>query len=212
MRTNRRAFGILTITLVLAAFAAEVPAGSSPGQPDDWPCQQALVPEISAAVVWDGPTVAGLDWRADPAVAAVVERILPASVDQTTVERALDGLLAARPPAQHDQALTLVFAGVLERLNRDRGQLIAGIQRYARDQSRRAESISRSLDEMVRLERESAEPAATEARDLKAGLELQERAFDDRERAIQYLCHRPVVIEERLGLLARTISGLLSGS
>ena len=34
----------------------------------DWPCEQALVPEVAAAVVWDGPSVEGLGdrWAEDP--------------------------------------------------------------------------------------------------------------------------------------------------
>ena len=74
-----RRFAILLGALTcLVSFAV----GAAPRNVDpNWPCQQALVPEIAAATVWSGPPVEGIgDWHADPAVAALVERAAPRSV------------------------------------------------------------------------------------------------------------------------------------
>lgn len=105
--------------------------------------------------------------------------------------------------------LALAFAGVLEVLNQDRATLIDGIKRYARDQSRRAEALGQQLDRMVQLEKDDSDAAALARQELKKQLTIEERAFDERERAIPFLCTRPVAVERRLGFLARTISGHL---
>ena len=52
--TIRRTGHALFILLCAATVHAE------PADLRDWPCEQALVPEVSAAVVWDGPSIEGL--------------------------------------------------------------------------------------------------------------------------------------------------------
>jgi hypothetical protein len=44
---------------------------------EDWPCAQRKVPEISLAAVWSGPPLdeAALNWRTDPGIAGLVERL-----------------------------------------------------------------------------------------------------------------------------------------
>ena len=77
------------------------------------------------------------------------------------------------------------------------------------DQARRAAALGDELDELVRLEKDSS-AAAVQGRDaLKKRLTLEERAFDEREKSLPFLCARPVVVEQRLGFLARTIAGHL---
>lgn len=63
---------------------------------------------------------------------------------------------------------------------------------------------------MVALGRDRSEPAARAREALKQRLALEERVCDEREKSITFLCTRPVVIEQRLGLLARTIAGLMN--
>lgn len=197
-----------SICLLLAASTASVVAQT----PDaDWPCPQALAPEISAAVVWAGPPVDGLDWRADPAVAALVERLSDSRTTEAAAEQAVSDFAAQQGKGERDAKLTLVFAGVLESLNADRSHLIDGIERYSRDQSSRAEAIGKEIDELVRLEQDTSEAAAAKAGELRKRMSLEERAFDQRERSIQFLCQRPVVVEQRLGVLARIIAAHMDG-
>jgi hypothetical protein len=105
--------------------------------------------------------------------------------------------------------LTALFAGVLEVLNQDRAKLIDGIKRYSRDQQRRADALGEKLNDMVRLEQDDSDAARAELAELTRALELEQRVFDEREKFIGYLCARPIVVEQRLGFLARTIAGYL---
>jgi hypothetical protein len=190
--------------------AASTPAHAA-SVPEEWPCEQAYIPEVAAAVVWDGPSVDDLqqDWHELPAVARLVEQLADRRLEREQAETLIEDFAKTQAPAEKDRMLTLVFAGVLETLNLDRKTLLSGILRYARDQQRRAEILDRKLSEMVTLEQENTESAKQRLAELGSTIELEQRSFDDRERTVPHLCTRPTVIESRLGEIARTIAGYL---
>jgi hypothetical protein len=181
------------------------------GRNSDWPCEQALVSEVSAAVVWDGPSVEGLQkrWQDVPAVGALVKEVSSPNVSEEGAKTAIASFATSLKPAEKDHMLTLAFAGVLDQLNADRAMLIDGIKRYSRDQARRAEALGDELDEMVRLEKDPSPGVGQQLAELKKRLDLEQRIFDEREKSIRYLCLRPVAVEQRLGFLARTIAAHL---
>jgi len=177
----------------------------------DWPCEQAYVPEVAAAVVWDGPSVDDLtqDWHAVPAVADLVEKLSNRRLDSEKADGLIEDFAKAQAPDEKDLMLTLAFAGVLNTLNLDRKTLLSGILRYSRDQERRAQILDRKLSEMVILEQENTESSKQKLAELQRTIELEQRSFDDRERSIPHLCTRPRVIEGRIGEIARAIAGYL---
>lgn len=199
-----RVGGLCVLGLLAVQVSAE--SGNPQAQDSDWPCEQILVPQVAAAVIWDGPPVEGIAWRGDPRVADLVSRIAPSSVPLATAESAIADFAKTLSPEKKSGVLTKVFAGLLDTLNRDRATLIDGIRRYARDQAARAENLGGELDRMVQLEKESSPAVEAERAALKARLTMEERVFDERERAFPYLCSRPVAVEQRLGALARAIS------
>lgn len=196
-------------TVVLMSLASGVTATDAANV--SWPCEQALVPEVSFAVVWDGPDPGSLSqsWTADGEVAALVRRLTARGANRDAAETAIDGFAAQQPVASRNQRLTLLFAGVLETLNADRRKLISGIQRYSRDQERRARALDARLAKLVALERETSEDARRRFAELRDRIEIEQRIFDDREQSIPFLCTRPRVVEQRLGELARLIASVL---
>jgi hypothetical protein len=204
------------IAVVLCALALQLTSAMaqvdepSPAAPDpNWPCDQVLVPRVAAAVVWDGPPVDGLAWREVAPVADLVARITPSATSEAAASAAIAAFADGVGAPDRDRLLTLAFAGVLEVLNQDRQVLIEGIKRYSRDQAQRAETLGDELDQLVRLEQDPSAAAAAARDELKKRLTLEERAFDEREKSLPFLCTRPVVVEQRLGFLARTIAGHL---
>lgn len=181
---------------------------ASAGDLEDWPCEQALVSEVEAAVVWDGPDVTAMagEWGQDREVAALAHRLTDRRLDHADDEAEIGRLAATLDSAQHDHRLSLLFAGVLQLLNADRQRLQAGILRYARDQQWRAESLGDDLAEIARLEGDSAPEAQQQLQALQHRVEMEQRMFDERERAIPFLCTRPRVVEQRIGELARAIA------
>jgi len=200
---------VLTLGVSISILSAAPGRTQEVSQDSDWPCDQALVPQIAAAVIWDGAPVEGLAWREVPPVADLVGRITPSTTTEPAAAAAIAVFAAGLRPPDQERMLTLVFAGVLEVLNLDRRQLIDGIKRYSRDQSRRAAALGQELDQLVRLEQDP-DPSAAPRRDaLKQRLVLEERVFDEREKSLPFLCTRPVAVEQRLGFLARTIAELI---
>jgi hypothetical protein len=177
----------------------------------DWPCEQALVPEVSAAVVWDGPdpTPFSDQWASDAEVAGLARRLSARGTDRAHSESLIEAFAEAQPSAERDRRLTLLFAAVLDILNADRGKLLSGILRYSRDQERRARVLDSDLTQMVELEEEGSEEARQRLAELRTRVELEQRVFDDREKSIPFLCTRPRAVEQRIGELARAIASRL---
>ena len=85
---------------VLAGVPAVVPAQAPESAQDpDWPCDQALVPQIAAAVVWDGPPVEGLAWRDAPPVVALVGQVTSPATTEAAATAAIATFAAGLPAA-----------------------------------------------------------------------------------------------------------------
>ncbi len=178
------------------------------GQNPDWPCDQILVPEVPAAVVWAGPSIEGLEtaWQQDAEIEALVKRFSSAGYDTDAADAEVAAFAGRQATADKDHKLTLLFAGVHQTLNEERDKQLEGIMRYSRGQAARADRLSEELDEMVRLQDDPSAEAKQRFSLMEKEMDLKQRIFDEREMFIQHLCTRPVVIEQKLGVLARTIA------
>jgi hypothetical protein len=169
----------------------------------DWPCIQRKVPELSPAAVWQGPPIdAALDtWDEDENVADLVRDIAsrrtPIDEAKTAIAKFAEGL----DPAEGAEKLTSVFAGLFQTLNRERGEIIDGIGRYARKQVALADRIRQ--EQSVISEQSAADPQAANA--LNEQLLAEIRIFNERRQSLAFVCETPVLLEQRLFELARAI-------
>jgi hypothetical protein len=191
--------GLLACLLPPAAGAA--PRGGDP----TWPCQQPLVPALSAGTMWSGPPLDGIgDWHEAPVAAALVARIAPRSVP------AADGTAAiadfnAHLDGDRPRLISLAFAGLLEETNRQRGEVIERIESLAERQRNLADLIARLGAEL------DAMPAAAEGRtELSERLTFTTRAYTELQRTMRYACDVPVQLDARLGAYARALQAGLS--
>ncbi|MBV2101375.1 MAG: hypothetical protein KUF77_20345 [Candidatus Thiodiazotropha sp. (ex Lucina aurantia)] len=177
-------------------------------RPQDWPCEQALVNEIPAAVVWAGPSIAGLEhaWEQDKEVSRLVNRFVVSDYDLDAADAEIAEFSAEQDSSEKDSRLTLLFAGVIQTLNEERKKKLDGIIKYARGQAARANRLSHELDEMIQLQEDPSQAGQERLALMQKEMEIKQRMFDEREAFIQHLCTRPRVIEERLGSLARSIA------
>ncbi|MCP3869292.1 MAG: hypothetical protein GY703_14560 [Gammaproteobacteria bacterium] len=198
----RSAFFLLSMLIVGGAGAGGADS------PEHWPCTQVYVPSIPAVVVWAGPQVkeTARYWQSFPEVSRLVSRLVAPGMSLSEAENEIARFAGGQLPVQKDRMLSLLFAGILERLNADRGRLMSGILSYSRGQDERAQQLGEVLDQIARLEGETSEAAQLQSAKLKESLSIGQRMFDDRESSIQYLCTRPIVVEQRLGSLARAIA------
>ena len=197
---------LAAIALLLAAGAATAQEGAS-----DWPCVQAKVATLTPAAIWTGPPFepGAADLASDAEVAALVDRLSQRRVPIEEAEREIETFAATLGP-EAEARLGLLFAGLFDRMNAERGQVIGGIERYARRQVSMAEGIraeSSALDE--RRRGEGADPAAIAEDEAALGWRI--RVFDERRASLPYVCDVPRLIEQRLFALGRAISGALEG-
>jgi len=207
------------------------PAAAQPAHQDEsWPCIQRKVPQLQPAQVWTGPPVEEelRLWRNDRQIATLVSQL---ASRRMPIEEARERIaeFAEAAGAQKQERLTLLFAGLFQRLNNERGRIVRGIERYAENQKALSEAIKNTREELAsRQEEEGGAPRrdgsiATPRRDgadatpddlqdnLRFASDLDEklywdtRIYDERHRALTYVCDSPVIIEQRLFALSRAI-------
>jgi hypothetical protein len=194
---------VLTVTLKSALVVAAETKADSPER--NWPCHQILVGQLSVAAVWSGPSIEGLAWRNDQAVANIVARLAARRTPLDDAERAIEDF-AQSQGASNTKKLVSVFAGLFETLNDERTQVIEGLLRFGAKQKELAGKIR--AENALSREAPGTEPpdagkqdAETVARDLEWDL----RVFDERRQSLAYVCETPALIEQRLFALARVI-------
>jgi hypothetical protein len=190
--------------VMIVAFAVSVAHAADPRYPD-WPCVQAKVPELSPAAVWAGPPLddAAKAWANDPKIKDLVPRLaarrVPIEDAQKTIADFMTGSAAERA-----EKGKLLFAGVFERLNAERGEVMTGIERLARRQKDMADKIRENVIELHRIQDMPA-PEQVKLEELSRQVEWSTRIFEDRRKTVRFVCEVPVLIEQRLGTLARAI-------
>jgi hypothetical protein len=189
-------------------LAAPPPRG---GQEPDWPCQQRLMPMLGGGALWSGPPLdsAG-DWHSDPAVAALVERIAPRNVATETGVAAI-GEFADQlsPSADKRRLMTLVFAGLLDETNRERGDIIARLKALGRRQHELADIASQAGEALRAIPADATGDAAARRNDLEQRFAFVTQAFENTQRTMRYACEAPVKLEARLGRYAQAVKDRL---
>jgi hypothetical protein len=201
---------VVLLAVVLSAAPVAVSA-APPGQNPEWPCQQPLVPVITAGMLWSGPSVeeAG-DWHQESKVAALVERIAPRSVPKETGEAAIaefeKGLGADR-----NRLITLAFAGLLAESNRLRTEIIGKIKDLAERQRNVADLVDRTRDELDKIPENAQGEEAAKREDLSERLTFTTRTYKEVQKTMRYACEVPAQLDARLGAYARALQAGLSG-
>ncbi len=203
-RGQRATFGSPAIALagLLVLMAA---ARSEAAEDPDWPCQQRLVPEIAAGMIWSGPPLASAAADADADAATIRHLAGVLAARRTPIEQAsaqIDDFAKGLPAGDKNARLTRLFAATLEIINHDRGAIVGGIKKYARGQQALAQRISASNERLGQL----AADQAQERDALMAEREWDMRIYGDRRSSLSYLCEQPVLLEKRAFALARAIA------
>ncbi|WP_246337678.1 hypothetical protein [Azospirillum oleiclasticum] len=191
--------------IIIAGLALAVPAAAAADQDPDWPCVQILVPTLSPGQIWAGDPIEGMEpvWRDLPVLQPVLQRVTERFSDPEKDEEAIERF-AGTLGADRNTVLTALFAAVFDRLNRERGEAIEAVRRYARGQRAMLDRIAEGLGRVDRLAPDSPEAAA-----LREEIAWQRRILDERRRYLGAVCDQPVRLEQKLGRLARAIAAHL---
>lgn len=194
------------------AFAQQAPAAAGAKADPDWPCIQRKVLALSSTQLWDGPDISGLTgWQDDKGVREMAALLQDRRVPMEDAAARLDAFVAATPEADRDTRLTLLFAALLDSINRDRVIVIAGIERFERRQKELAASIEGQNAGLVALRGKASgsgpkDDATDQAlRSAEDRYKWDVRVFTERQQSIPYACDIPVMIEQRAFDAAREI-------
>ena len=188
----------LSIGLPTASHAAD------PRYPD-WPCAQAKVPEISVVAVWDGPPIEqAAAWQSEPDIRDLVARLAARRTPIEDAQKRIAQFLTGDAAAKTEKG-KLLFAGLFETLNSERGAVMSGLERLARSEKALAEEIRSDTSAMHALQ-DAASPDQAKVDELATRIEWSMRIFEDRRKSIRYACEVPVIIEKRLFALSRAIA------
>jgi hypothetical protein len=191
-----------------AAVLGAMPAlAADPANPD-WPCVQRKVASLTSAQMWDGPAVDDLaEWRnrddIKKLIAVLANRRVPLDEAVESVARFAD----AQPPDKRDDALKLLFAGLLDLVNNDRAVVVRGIERFQQRQKARAAEIERQGAVLRKLREQAAsdQKARSELAAAEDRYQWDVRVFTERQQSLPLACEVPVLIEQRLFELGREI-------
>jgi hypothetical protein len=171
----------------------------------DWPCAQIKVPQLSVAAVWAGPPIddAASAWAQDSTVRDLVARLAARRTPLDEAQKAISDFGIGNAD-QRQQKGKLLFAGLFATLDRERSIVMNGIERFSRRQREFAASIRAETLELRNLQ-DAAGHDPGKADELANRVEWDTRIFEERKKTIGYVCEVPVLIEQRLFALARTI-------
>lgn len=214
-RASTQRMALAPLLILLVTVVAGTDAHAATAADPDWPCVQRLVPALTAAGVWSGPAVPQDGaWRQIPDVAALVARITPSTVDDTSGLRMIDDFAAPLDAEARQHLLPLVLSGTLSETNQVRQQLIERISAFGRRQHGLAETVQRLTEQLDATGPEATKADASDEAKGRAA-ELQQRVFfatktfQDAERTLRYMCEVPVRLEARFGAYARALQSAL---
>ncbi len=192
-------FLLIAIALPSIGFAADP-------TDENWPCVQRKVPQISPGQIWSGPSLeeVGRSWQDDPIVSELARHIAARRTEMAEAQT-LIGQFADGAGADRNQRLTLLTAGVLSLINRERASIIAGIERFATRQKALAEKIERQTAELEAMPVNGTEDEQLQRDDLQEVQNWDTRIFQEREHSLTYVCELPVQLERRAFALGREI-------
>jgi hypothetical protein len=194
------------LLLALGVLAAGPrPAGAADPRYPNWPCVQAKVPEISPAAIWDGPPIddALTKWHDDPAIANLVTRLAARRIPVEEAQKNAADFIAAAGADKASKSV-LLFAGVFDRLNHERTEIMDGLERLERRERDLADRIKADFAALRALQ-DQPQPDEAKINELNIKIEWSSRIFEDRRKSVRFACEVPTIIEGRLGKLARTI-------
>jgi hypothetical protein len=188
---------------MIVACAVPAAHAADPRYPD-WPCVQAKVPELSPAALWAGPPLDDAKaWANDPKIKDLVPRLAARRVPIEDAQKSIAEFMTGSA-AERAEKGKLLFAGVFERLNAERGEVMTGIERLARRQKDMADKIRESVVELHKIQDMPA-PEQVKLDELSRQVEWSTRIFEDRRKTVRFVCEVPVLIEQWLGVFARAI-------
>jgi hypothetical protein len=196
---------LFVVAAIAICLAAPGMAHAADPRFPDWPCNQIKVPELSVTAVWAGPPIddVGSAWEDNTTTRDLVARLAARRTPLDDAQKAIADFVTGGE-AERQQKAKLIFAGLFKSLDRERGEVMRGIERYTRRQREFAGQIRSTILELRNLQ-DRPDRDQGKVDELAARVEWDTRVFEERRKTIGFVCEVPVLIEQRLFALARAI-------
>ena len=184
---------LLASVACTSAFAAETDP--------DWPCAQQLVPKIAAAQLWTSGDLPDENaaMTAPPELSDLGRSVMDSRIaDDKVVKMLKDHFAKVKDHKKLNAEIPTLFIVALTEANSQRQRQISGIKDFTRGQFTLSKKMADDVNELDKL---------TAGQPAKDG--TPEKAIEDREHQVKYLCEAPSGGEARLGLVARTLEGAM---
>ena len=195
----------LIVSAALLVAAATAPVFAADARDPNWPCVQPKVPEMSAAAVWSGPSIAdvGNSWQDDSKIRDLVPRLAARRTPLDQAKKMIDDFVTGSAAEKQDKAKKL-FAGLFDTLSQQRAEVMDGIGRVAHKETELADKIKSDVASLHEMQ-DKPDADQTKVNQLASQVEWSTRIFEDRRKTIRYVCEVPTEFERRLFALARDI-------
>ncbi len=199
---------LTALTISLAAHAQPY-KGYRPTTPTDpdWPCDQLLVPKLSAGSYWAGtiPAVPQPNWRDDPSYSRMVETLADrATPDDQAVKLAVT-YIRHQPVKQRARAAAALFGAVVVEANDQRDLVITRLDELSRRQKNLSATIDRIEAKLAAIPATATGDQAQLRTELTGDRDLRIQGFQDTQHSITFACAVPGDYDRRLGALARAL-------
>lgn len=195
--------------MLVACLGLPTQAVAQPVDPD-WPCIQRKVTTLTSAQIWDGPPTEELKgWEDDEEIRKLTDVLESRRVSLEDAEKAIKAFAQKQPADHRDEKLTLLFASLLNKTNKDRQFVLKQIVKYQERQKARALELERQGRELE--EKKQAIPAQEQMDTMLTLTPEQDkyqwdaRIFREREQNLTMACEIPVLIEQRVYEIGRLI-------
>lgn len=200
---------ILTSTIAATSWSTATWARDE--STPNWPCVQRKVLNISVAQVWDGPPIKDVKgWWSDKETMGLINVLAARRTPREDAEKAVKAFAESQDKEKRDEALTLVFAGLFDKVNATRRGIINGLERYFKAQEKRALEIEKRGTELSKLQDVAESDGATEEdqakfQKAKSDYDWASRIFQERQSNMPLACEVPVLLDKHLFQMAQLI-------
>ncbi|MEC5290295.1 hypothetical protein VSX64_03080 [Aurantimonas sp. C2-6-R+9] len=175
----------------------------------DWPCIQRRVETISPAQIWNGPDVANAaNVERTDAMRVLADQIVARRLPLDEAAMMVKDFVAELPENGRGATATAIVTDILDRLNKERGEVMVGIERYGAKQKALAKRLREQSADFADL-RQRSDASPTKIEEARQALLWDTRIFDERRQSLTYVCEVPVLIEQRAFGLGRAIASAL---
>jgi hypothetical protein len=197
---------------VLAAIVLwpAVALAAPPGQDPDWPCQQRLVPEVSAGTYWPG-TLPEPGSSLPDSVAKLVGETASRSIPVEEATAHIAGFLHGLGPAARKALAPQAFIAIVAAANEERAQVIESLKDLMRRQRDVAALVSKANGELAAIPADAEGEAAAKRAEIAQRRDFLARTFEATRKTIRYACEAPGQIDQRLGAFAKQLQAGMGG-